>query len=227
MMSFKGREVLVLVIIFFVFFFFYGEEDGKAREFNEENMKLGMQGVHIAILQIKLAWLGHYQGIIDGIFGPMTREGVILFQEDQGLVPDGIIGPKSREKLPDFQEIIQDLNQRDLLYLAQTITGEARGENLKGQIAVGAVVLNRVRDERFPSTIRDVVLERGQFTSVYDGQINIYYSDSALKAAQLALLGYDPTRGAFFFYNPEIATERVWITSREVVARIGEHIFAY
>lgn len=221
------RGLVLLLIILFFFLLSNGQEEAKAMEFGEKTLRLNSSGIHVGIVQIKLKWLGYYQGEVDGLFGPMTHSAVMDFQRDEGLSPDGVVGPKTFAVLPHLDELEQEVNQRDLLYLAQTITGEARGENLKGQIAVGAVVLNRVNDERFPSTIRDVVLERGQFTSVYDGQINYYYSDMALEAAKLALLGYDPTGGAFFFYNPEIATERVWITSREVVARIGEHIFAY
>lgn len=222
----RGKEFFWLLIILFLFLTLQGDLIW-AWEPGEKTLRMGMQGVEAAILQIKLQWLGFYSGAIDGIFGPMTKSAVIEFQESEGLAGDGVVGPKTAAVLPDLTEITAQLSQTELLYLAQTITGEARGENLKGQIAVGAVVINRVLDERFPDTIRDVVLEKGQFTSVWDGQINYYYSDTALQAAQLALLGYDPTGGAFFFYNPQIATERVWITSREVVARIGEHIFAY
>lgn len=218
---------LALICILLFSFYLCGEEEVRAWEFDGGGLKIGSSGIDVAILQIKLHYLGYYYDAIDGIFGPLTHEAIILFQEDKGLTPDGIVGPKTLHHLPYLEELRKDMSQRDLLYLAQTITGEARGETFKGQVAVAAVVLNRVKDQRFPSTIRDVVLEKGQFTSLYDGQINYYYSDSALMAAQLALLGYDPTGGAIFFYNPRIATERVWITSREVVARIGEHVFAH
>lgn len=224
--SLSCNVALILLILFFSLLW-WGDDEALAWEFDGSNLEIGARGIDVAMLQTKLSYLGHYQAPIDGIFGPMTQEAIFLFQASLGLTPDGIVGPKTLQRLPSIEEMVEDFSQRDLLYLAQTITGEARGENFKGQVAVAAVVLNRVNDYRFPSTIRDVVLEQGQFTSVCDGQINYYYSDSALKAAKLALLGYDPTGGALFFYNPQIATEKVWITSREVVTRIGEHIFAY
>lgn len=223
----RSKEVPFFFVVVLLFLLFWNQNWVQAWEFGDTSLVMGMRGIEPAVLQLQLKWLGFYSGDIDGIFGPMTREAVIQFQREKGLSDDGVVGPETKAVLPDLEEMTVELNQRDLLYLAQTITGEARGENLKGQIAVGAVVMNRVFDERFPDTIRDVVLEQGQFTSVWDGQINYYYSEASLQAAQLALLGYDPTGGAFFFYNPQIATERVWITSREVVARIGEHIFAY
>ncbi len=223
----KGRDLILTFLIFFFLLTAFSLERVQAAEFGFRQLRDGDRGTDVGILQLKLQWLGLYEDNIDGIFGSITQSAVREFQRQKGLNPDGIVGPKTYSQLPELEELLKDLDQQQVVYLAQTITGEARGENFKGQVAVGAVVINRKNDLRFPDNIRDIVLEEGQFTSVQDGQINIYYTDSALKAAQLALLGYDPTNGALFFYNPSIATELRWITTREVLARIGKHIFAY
>ena len=93
-------------------------------------------------------------------------------------------------------------------------------------MAVGAVVLNRVKSPGFPNTIREVILQEGQFSCILDGQANLYPSQSCIEAAKAAILGYDPTGGALFFYNPRIATNVEWISKRPVITRIGDHVFA-
>ena len=108
--------------------------------------------------------------------------------------------------------------------LARVIYGEARGEPYKGQVAIGAVVLNRVRSAQFPNTIAGVIYQRGAFDAVSDGQINLAPDQNAVRAARDALNGYDPTGGCLFYYNPKTATSK-WMLSRPVLLRIGNHVF--
>ena len=117
-------------------------------------------------------------------------------------------------------------NTSNLQLLARAINGEARGESYEGQVAVGAVILNRVKDSRFPNTIPGVIYQKGAFTAVSDGQINVPIAEGStvLKAAQDALNGWDPTGGAVYYFNPQTATSK-WIWSRPVVKTIGKHRF--
>lgn len=117
------------------------------------------------------------------------------------------------------------VSKEDVALLSRVIYGEARGENFEGQVAVGAVVLNRLKDPRFPKTIRDIIYQSGAFTAVEDRQIHLEPDDEACKAAEAALSGVDPTNGAIFYFNPRIATDR-WIKTRPVIKRIGNHTFS-
>ncbi|AFM02072.1 putative cell wall hydrolase [Desulfitobacterium dehalogenans ATCC 51507] len=117
------------------------------------------------------------------------------------------------------------VTQEELELLARVIHAEARGEDFEGQVAVGAVVLNRVKDHRFPNTIHDVVYQPGAFTAVIDKQIHLTPNQSAYLAAEAALNGEDPTEGAIYYYNPRTATDR-WIKTRPVVKTIGNHTFS-
>jgi len=114
----------------------------------------------------------------------------------------------------------------DLQLIARAINGEARGEPYEGQVAVGAVILNRVKDSRFPNTIAGVIYQSGAFTAVTDGQINVSIEEGStvLKAAQDALNGWDPTNGAVYYFNPDTATNK-WIWSRPLIKTIGKHRF--
>ena len=117
-------------------------------------------------------------------------------------------------------------NTSDVQLLARAINGEARGEPYEGQVAVGAVILNRVRDSRFPNTIAGVIYQPGAFTAVSDGQINVPIDENStvVKAARDALNGWDPTEGAVYYFNPNTATnKRIW--SRPVIKTIGKHRF--
>jgi len=122
-----------------------------------------------------------------------------------------------------------DVSREDLMILARAIYAEARGESFEGQVAIGAVILNRTRDPHFPDSISEVVFQRShnryQFSPVADGTINLSPDETAIKAATQALKGYDPTNGALFFYNPRIASDQ-WIRTLPVVTRIGGHVFA-
>ena len=175
-------------------------------------------------VQQKLKNLGYYTGNIDGIFGPLTNQAVRNFQRDYGLQVDGIVGPQTLQALGitsggNYQ------SSSDLYLLAKCVHAEARGEPYVGQVAVAAVILNRVASPDFPNTISGVVYQHWAFTAVHDGQINLEPNDTAYQAAKDALNGWDPTYGCLYYYNPETATSS-WIFSRQTVTTIGKHVFA-
>lgn len=174
-------------------------------------------------VQQKLKNLGYYKGSIDGIFGSQTRQAVVKFQRDNGLVADGIVGPKTLSALGISSGTTQ--SSSDLYLLAKCIHAEARGEPYVGQVAVAAVILNRVDSPEFPNTISGVIYQPWAFTAVNDGQINLEPNDTSYKAAKDALNGWDPTYGCLYYYNPVTATSK-WIYSRQVVITIGKHVFA-
>ena len=152
-----------------------------------------------------------------------------LFQKKNGLTVDGVIGPKTAAAIGITLSGSSSSGGAgaaggDVYLLAQCIYSESRGEPYKGQVAVGAVVLNRVKSSSFPNSIAGVVYQRGAFSAVDDGQINLKPDDTALKAAKDAMNGWDPTGGCLFYYNPA-KTTNAWIRSRPIVVRIGEHVF--
>ncbi|HOJ12037.1 MAG TPA: spore cortex-lytic enzyme [Clostridiales bacterium] len=186
----------------------------------------GSRGQEVINIQTRLKKWGYYKGDIDGIFGSQTYQAVRYFQSKNGLKVDGIAGPETLAALglPTGQTTSQS-NDKDVNLLAHIIHAEARGEPYSGQVAVGAVVLNRVRDSRFPGTIAGVVYQPGAFDAVYDGQINLQPDTAAYNAARDALNGWDPTYGCVYYWNPATATSS-WIWSRQIVVTIGKHVFA-
>lgn len=131
---------------------------------------------------------------------------------------------------PNFDVALsRGFTREDVLMLARAIYAEARGESYTGQVAVGAVILNRLESKEFPKTIREIIMQRQcgvyQFSPVEDGSINLEPDDIAICAAIQAMAGDDPTNGALYFYNPEIASDR-WIKTLPVISRIGNHVFA-
>ncbi len=173
-------------------------------------------------IQQKLKDLGYYNGKIDGIIGKLSLSAIKAFQKDNGLVVDGIVGPKTAAKL---NISLSSQNSGDLYLLAKCVYAEARGESYVGQVAVAAVILNRVKSASFPNTISGVIYQPWAFTAVHDGQINLEPNQTAINAARDAMNGWDPTYGCLFYYNPAIATSK-WIYSRQVVVTIGKHVFA-
>ncbi len=186
--------------------------------------KIGSRGQEVINIQSRLKNWGYYKGTVDGVFGSKTQEAVKSFQRKNGLTPDGVAGPATLAKigLPTGQGSATSSN--DVTLLAMVINGEARGESYEGQVAVGAVVLNRVRHSSFPNTIAGVIYQKGAFTAVDDGQINVAIQQSCFNAAKDALNGWDPSGGAIYYYNPATATSS-WIWSRPVIKRIGKHVF--
>lgn len=188
----------------------------------------------IKLVQQKLKNWGYYTGAVDGIYGSKTKSAVRLFQRRNGLVVDGIVGNKtlaamgiSQSKLSggNSSSSVAGYSNSDVKLLARLIYAEARGESYQGQVAVGAVVLNRVKSSSFPNTISGVIYQPYAFTCVNDGQINLTPNSTALKAAKDAMNGWDPTYGCLYYYNPKVATSS-WIYSRPTVVTIGNHVFA-
>ena len=195
-------------------------------------LKQGNSGTDVKTLQTKLKKWGYYSGSVDGVFGPKTKAAVIYFQKRNGLTADGIVGAKTLAALgmkisssTSGSSTSSSYSSADVNLLAKLIYGEARGESYVGQVAVGAVVLNRVKSASFPNTISGVIYQRYAFTAVDDGQINLTPDANAKKAAQDAMNGWDPTYGAIYYYNPKTATSS-WIFSRKTTVTIGNHIFA-
>lgn len=186
--------------------------------------KMGSRGNEVKAIQEKLKERGLYKGSVDGIFGSGTREAVKKFQKQQGLTADGIAGPATLKRLGISIGKIPSATENTVYLLARIISAEARGEVYSGQVAVGAVVLNRIEHPNFPDTLSGVIYQNGAFTAIVDGQFNQPISDSAYKAARDALNGQDPSGGAIYYYNPD-KTSNKWIRSRPVIKRIGKHLF--
>ena len=194
--------------------------------------KYGSRGEEVKTIQTKLKRWGYYNGNIDGIYGSQTLEAVKYFQRKNGLTVDGIAGTKTLQAMGIYNSSgnssssnsSSSTNSSDLNLLSRLVYGEARGEPYTGQVAVAAVVLNRVKSSSFPNTIAGVIYQSGAFDVVSDGQINLTPNDTAKKAAQDALNGWDPSNGALYYFNPSTATNK-WIWSRPMTVTIGKHRF--
>ena len=194
--------------------------------------KYGSRGEEVRTIQTKLKRWGYYFGNIDGIFGSGTLEAVKKFQKKNGLKVDGIAGTQTLQAMGIFNSSTNSggsnssssTNSNDLNLLSRVVYGEARGEPYTGQVAVAAVVLNRVKNSSFPNTISGVVYQKGAFDAVSDGQINMTPNETAKKAARDALNGWDPSYGAIYYFNPSTATNK-WIWSRPMTVTIGKHRF--
>ena len=186
--------------------------------------RVGSRGKEVTAIQQELKDRGLYSGEVDGIYGTQTEAAVIRFQKQQGLSADGIAGPQTLKKLGISVGTIPAATEANVNLLARIISAEARGESYTGQVAVGAVVLNRVEHPSFPDTISGVIYQPGAFTAVTDGQFNEPIAESAYAAARDALNGSDPSGGAIYYYNPD-KTDNQWIRSRPVIKRIGAHLF--
>ena len=189
--------------------------------------KYGSRGEEVRTIQEKLKRWGYYTGNVDGIYGSLTVSAVKKFQQKNGLSVDGIAGPKTLAAMgimSSSSSSSSSNNSSNVNLLAKVIYGEARGEPYTGQVAVGAVVMNRVKSSQFPNTISGVIYQSGAFDAVSDGQINLTPDATAKKAAQDALNGWDPTYGAIYYFNPSTATNK-WIWSRPMTVTIGKHRF--
>ena len=191
--------------------------------------KSGSRGEEVRKIQTKLKNWGYYGGTVDGIYGWQTENAVRSFQKKNGLTADGVAGEKTLNAMGIFSSTSSggnsaSPNEANIELLARVFNGEARGEPYEGQVAVGAVVLNRVDHPSFPNSISGVVYQKGAFTAVDDGQINAQMYASSRRAARDALNGWDPTGGAIYYYNPVTATNK-WIRTREVICTIGRHVF--
>ncbi|MBO6011759.1 MAG: spore cortex-lytic enzyme, partial [Oscillospiraceae bacterium] len=184
--------------------------------------KQGSTGSTVTQIQTKLKIWGYYAGNVDGIYGSKTVAAVKRFQKTNGLTADGICGNKTLAALGISSGATANSGNVDLL--ARLISAEARGEPYVGQVAVGAVVLNRMEHPSFPNTMSGVIFQSGAFTCVTDGQWDKPVADSAYRAARDALNGWDPSGGAIYYFNPATATSK-WIWSRPLIVTIGKHRF--
>lgn len=195
--------------------------------------KYGSRGGPVVEIQTRLKRWGYYNGSIDGVYGYGTYTAVKAFQRKNGLTVDGVAGNQTLAALgfnigaaapTNTASRVSTTNNNDVMLLARLINGEARGEPYEGQVAVGAVILNRTRDPRFPSTIAGVVYQPGAFTAIVDGQVHAEMQQSSINAARDALNGWDPSGGAVFYFNPAKTTNQ-WIWSRPLIKIIGKHRF--
>ena len=189
--------------------------------------KYGSTGTEVKKIQTRLKQWGYYKGSVDGIYGTATKNAVIYFQRKNGLTPDGVAGPATLAKIGISSSGgggAGGYGANDVGLLARVISAEARGEPYVGQVAVGAVILNRVEHPSFPNTLAGVIYQPGAFSCLNDGGINAPIADSAYRAARDAMNGWDPSGGAIYYYNPAKATSS-WIWSRPVITIIGDHPF--
>jgi len=213
--------LLIFTTILISFFIFQKSSEVQALS------KYGSQGEEVKQIQTKLKRWGYYNGNIDGIFGSKTLSAVKAFQKKNGLTVDGIAGPKTLNAMgitSSSNSSGTTSNSSNVNLLAHLIYGEARGEPYIGQVAVGAVIMNRVKSSSFPNTISGVIYQKGAFDAVSDGQINMTPDSTAKKAAQDAINGWDPSYGAIYYFNPATATNK-WIWSRPLTVTIGKHRF--
>ena len=205
-------------------------------------IRQGSTGSEVQEVQRRLRNWGYYSGAVDGIFGAGTRRAVIAFQQKNGLTADGVVGMATYKALGmnDSYRVLAGQDQggqggqgggvngytsSDLYLMAKAIYAEGRGESYTGQVAIGAVIVNRVKSPQFPNTVAGVIYQKGAFTAVDDGQINLEPDETAYNAARDAMNGWDPTYGCLYYYNPAVATS-AWIFERQTVTVIGKHVFA-
>ena len=216
----KAILIITLAIVLFVAYNVFFRDDSQALS------KYGSRGNEVTQIQTKLKRWGYYNGSIDGIYGTKTQKAVRWFQSKNGLTVDGIAGKKTLEAMGinSSNRSSSSSYSTNLDLLARLVHGEARGEPYTGQVAVAAVVLNRVKSSSFPNTIAGVIYQKGAFDVVSDGQINMSPDSTSKKAAQDALNGWDPSYGAIYYFNPNTATNK-WIWSRPMTVTIGNHRF--
>ncbi len=188
----------------------------------------GSRGSQVSLVQQKLKQYGYYDGAVDGVFGKETYNAVVWFQQKNGLKADGAVGPSTAAALGITLKgtvSAAAYQESEVRILARLVSGEARGEPYVGQVAVAAVVLNRVKSPAFPNTISGVIFQTGAFDAVWDGQFDMEPTENSVRAARDALNGWDPTGGCLYYYNPSTATNS-WIWTRQVQLTIGKHAFA-
>ena len=189
----------------------------------------GSRGAQVTLIQQKLKQYGYFDGTVDGVFGRDTYNAVVWFQKKNGLNADGAVGSSTAAalgvSLSGGTVAASSYQESEIRVLARLVNGEARGEPYIGQVAVAAVVLNRVKSSAFPNTISGVVFQTGAFDAVWDGQFDLEPTANAIRAARDAMNGWDPTGGCLYYYNPK-KTSDSWIRTRTVVTVIGSHSFA-
>ena len=217
-------SLILTVILISIFIFIFVSKNNEVDALS----KYGSRSNEVTQIQTKLKRWGYYNGNIDGIYGSKTVSAVKYFQRKNGLTQDGIAGPATLKAMGIYTSNSSSSstasNSSNVNLLAKLIYGEARGETYTGQVAVGSVVMNRVKSSAFPNSISGVIYQSGAFDAVSDGQINLNPDATAKKAAQDAINGWDPSYGAIYYFNPATATNK-WIWSRPVTVTIGKHRF--
>lgn len=222
----KKIIIIIFIIIFITITTYFIFENEKTIEVTS---RYGSRGEEVKQIQTKLKRWGYYYGAVDGVYGSKTVAAVKSFQRKNGLTVDGIAGKNTLAAMGIYNSTntsssSSNASSSNLNLLSRLVYGEARGEPYSGQVAVAAVVLNRVSHSSFPNTVAGVIYQRGAFDVVSDGQINMSPDATAKKAAQDALNGWDPSYGAIYYFNPNTATSS-WIWSRPVTVVIGNHRF--
>lgn len=219
---------IILTLAIVIGSFGYGIISNNTNTAQPTLSKIGSRGDEVRKIQTKLKSLGFFSGTVDGIYGVKTQSAVKKYQQSVGLTADGIAGPKTLLYLglgsSSGNSSSGGFSSSDIYLLAKVIAAEARGESYTGQVAVGAVVLNRVDSSSFPDTVSGVVYQAGAFSAVTDSNWSVSPDSTSKKAAQDAINGWDPTGGALYYYNPA-KTSNKWIRTRPVVTTIGSHIF--
>ncbi|HKL94319.1 MAG TPA: spore cortex-lytic enzyme [Clostridia bacterium] len=227
------KRIVAIILVLFTFFsvasvaFIVTLNNSNVIVAEAAVLKQGSTGSAVRTVQTRLKNWGYMSGSVDGIFGLKTKNAVKYFQRTHGLYQDGIVGAKTASKLGvslSGSSSSGGYTSSDVYLLAKLVYAEARGEPYTGQVAVAAVVLNRVKSSSFPNTISGVIYEPYAFTCVDDGQINLSPNSTAQKAAQDAMNGWDPSNGCLFYYNPSTATSS-WMRNRPVLLNIGQHAF--
>lgn len=190
----------------------------------ETASSLGSYGNEVRAIQQKLKERGLFNTNVTGYYGEITRNAVLAFQRQQGISQTGTAGPITLKALGISIGAVPAATEANINLLARIISAEARGEPYAGQVAVGAVILNRIEHPSFPDTLSGVIYQDGAFTAIVDGQFNQPVSASAYNAARDALNGWDPTGGCIYYYNPN-KTSNKFMWSRQVVTVIGAHRF--
>ena len=223
LLKYIGRVLLILLLNFLLIS--AAANSLSAPETAQTLSKIGSQGEGVRQTETKLPDLGYFASKIDGIYGEKTKAAVTRFQRDNGLTADGIAGTKTLSALGITSSGgTGGFSSSDINLLARIISAESRGEPYEGQVAVGAVILNRVEHPSFPNTLAGVIYQPGAFSAIDDGQFNEPVADSAYRAARDAINGWDPSGGAIYYYNPDRSTNK-WIFSRPVITVIGKHRF--
>lgn len=221
--------LLIIAIISYLSYNIFLREDSSANS-SLALSKYGSRSNEVKTIQDKLKRWGYYTGSVDGIYGSKTLEAVKYFQRKNGLTVDGIAGTKTLAAMGIYSSSSSSSSSGgttasiDVNLLARLVYGEARGEPYNGQVAVAAVVLNRVKNSNFPNTLSGVIYQKGAFSIVDDGQINLTPNQTAKNAAQDAINGWDPSGGAIYYFNPAKTTNK-WIWSRPLILTIGRHRF--
>lgn len=218
------RIVIALTLCFGLGSALY-RELGEKTEAVSTISQVGSRGAEVTAIQKKLKEFGLFTEDVTGYFGEHTKKAVLRFQKARGIPQTGIAGEQTLAALGISIGQIPAATQANINLLARIISAEGRGEIYSGQVAIGACILNRIEHPSFPDTLAGVIYQNGAFTAVTDGQINEPVADSAYRAARDALNGWDPSGGAIYYYNPDKTSDQ-WIRQKQVICRIGNHLFA-